>query len=162
MTSLLAEVKDVLRPFAEFIRWSDAADGDEIINWHSNQGVGRRRITVGNLRAVKALLSRLEAQSGEPPRWPWETIDTAPSEASSGSGRAEAMAAADAWVDGYVDRGRLQPGSWNALIETIHRAFLSGRRSMQEEAAKVAAGTAADRIRALTLITKIGNPETNP
>lgn len=63
--NLREETIKVLRPFAEFLRWSDGADADEITDWHSNQGVGRRRITIGDLRSAKALLSRLEAGSGE-------------------------------------------------------------------------------------------------
>lgn len=63
---LIAEIRDVLRPFAEFLRWSDAADEDEVQAWHDNQGVARRRIVVGDLRAAKrlydSLLSRIEAQ----------------------------------------------------------------------------------------------------
>jgi len=51
-------MEEALKPFAEFMRWSERADGDEVTDWHDNQGVGPRRITFGDLRRARAALSR--------------------------------------------------------------------------------------------------------
>jgi hypothetical protein len=157
------EIATVLRPLAEL---ADDID-TEAYNWRDDAHI-TKYITAGLVRNIRSLLQRLEA--------------VAPPASGDDSGRVEASGAEliDALLDASNDYEREENvGAQRVLKAQYFKAkqalldhivhmhdvgFLSGRRSMQEEAAKVAdawdeATSASDRpgddIRAL-------NPETKP